>query len=224
MKLTLAVACTLVAALMLFPNVAAGTETVYVTDRIGDLGHPMFVRVVDGMIDPASFWPDNSPVGKATYLDVTRAWMTADDTDDSMTAGLEMMSTIPLSGPLPQGVKTVWYLWWFYLDTLAWNADFRLVVSWDGEISFAYLTDTSNHEATLFPSWTIDSYDISGNVVTAEVDRALISGTVAWFFEVVVWNANPVDPEEQMPAAGWYAVDMTDSPADTLLPWWPLPS
>lgn len=223
MKVTLAVACTLVAALMLTPSASAGTRTVQVSDRSGDLGHPVFVRVVDGMINPANFWSGNSPVGQATYLDVLTAWMTASSKADTYTAGMEVSSPVPATGPLPSGVTAVWWVWWFYLDTLAWAADYRLVVSWDGSNSYAYLTNASAHAGAPFQYSMVGTYQIKETVVTATIDQALVWNAVAWFFEVIVWNADPAAPFEWLPGGGWYAADMTDSPADTMLPWWPLP-
>lgn len=223
MKVALAGASTLVIALMMAMPVSAGAKTVLVTDRSGDLGHPLFVRVVDGMINPADFWNDNSPVGKATYLDVLRAWMTADMKADTYAAGMTVASSIPTTGPLPDGIVEIWWVWWFYLDTESWPADYRLVVSWDGTSSYAYLMNASTHSGDTYPFTMICSYEISDVTVTASVDQALVWSSVAWFYEVIVWNAKPVGTSDKMPGGGWYAADMTDSPADTLLPWWPLP-
>ncbi|OGD47993.1 hypothetical protein A3K69_06515 [Candidatus Bathyarchaeota archaeon RBG_16_57_9] len=213
----------LVVGLMLVPNVSAGSRTVCFTDREGDLGHPVFIWVVDGMINPANFWSDNSPVGQAAYLDSLKAWMTLNTKEDTITAGVEVCSPIPESGPLPSGVTAVWWVWFIYYDTESWPADVRLIVSWDGENTYAALTEASDHGNTPFPNTMIDSYQIEEKVVSVTFDRTLVSGAVAWFNEVIVWNGNPVAPDDKMPGGGWFAADMTDYPADTMLPWWPMP-
>lgn len=201
---------------LLFVQPASGQQGSMVTfeDRPGDLGHPAYAEV-DGVMEPTAYWPATSPVGQAGYLDMLGGFMSMED--GIVTVELTLADEWTEDSVLPEGVKAVWWTWFLYDDMAVFTAPYAIHVCWDGsEISGTLLVRGDD------PVKPLESFEVSGDVVRAEFQRALVEDAVAWFAESICWNhCSPgTDDQGYMPSAGWYPADITDGP---FLPFLPVP-
>ena len=202
-----------VAALLMAQPALAAKSTVYVTDRVGDTNHLVW-----------NTWPDNSFMAEADYLDATAAWMTLKD--EKLTAGIEVVAPIYVEDGLPHGVKTIWYTWYFYVETGpgVYDADYALEVSWDGDTFYSFVAGpyADNQYPVIAYLQNIRVHD---NVVEVTLDAGLLPGVTAWFFEVIVLMITPEDEAYLDPTKWyWYFYDVADwDPDETYLPWSPMP-
>jgi hypothetical protein len=156
MKVTLAVASTLVIALIVAMPASAGTVTMKVADGTGDVGRNSWAHV-------------NDPVAKTGYFDMVSTWLS--QKGKTYTFGMELASLLPEEGsPLPVPIKTAeWLLW---IDSYPWSAPlYTLSLYYDGSSYSAILLDVSTMVTTPLP-FTIDgtkfqvdlSQDLVGNL------------------------------------------------------------
>ncbi|HEX7392824.1 MAG TPA: hypothetical protein VF374_07750 [Thermoplasmata archaeon] len=217
MKATLAVMSILIATLMLAMPLSSASNTVYVTDREGDLGKTWYT--VSG--DPVSWWSGDSPISNAGYLDILAGWITVKNKQVQM--GVLVKDPIAAGTLLPDGVKEVRWAWYFYVEPTHWYADYYAFIAWDG-IGFTAAIKDITGLAEPFPVIYLnsDSIAVEGNVLTLTVDSSILPGVNWWFFESQVYkNLWPLEGWARY--GGWHAPDLTDGPNDTMLPWWPMP-
>lgn len=211
-------ASALTALLFAVPVSGQSVSVVCFSDRLGDLGHPMYELNDDGQWDPVAFWPDTSPVGDAGYLDILQGEMSLDDSG-VLTATLIVAEPVTDQTVLPNSVTEVWWTWFFYLDTSYFPQDFSVHVCW-AEDSLECLMLQRGEEA---PLGSAISYSVTGTQITVVFDPDLIGGSVAWFAESICWMKDDPHPElGALPTGGWYAADITDGYGPDL-PWQPMP-
>lgn len=209
----------LIALLFAQPGSVA-TDMVYVTDEIGGLGHG---GVVDGG-EMAIIWPDNTQLADADYLDITAGWLALDG--EKLTAGMEVLSEIPVEDGLPTGVKAIWYTWFLYVETGPdhFQADYRLHICWDGFSFYAFIADMRDFSNPPYEVTYLEDLMIEGNVMEVELSIDLLPDVTAWFFESVVWMKLPVDDDSMGMGWYWYCADITNWDTEvSMLPWLPMP-
>lgn len=191
---------------------SADTEGVSFTDVEGDLGHPAY----DENMVPSSYWPATSPVGSSGYLDMLGGWIDVDD-EGIITAALAIAYPLTGESVLPEGVKAVWWTWFFSKDTSVFSADYAVHVCWDGSAFGAFVLVRGLED----PVRPVISFLASGNSVAVEFDGDLVVDSVGWFAESICWNhSTPHTDQGYMPSGGWFAADITDGP---FLPWLAMP-
>lgn len=231
MRIILAVASTIVVALMLSTTVSAGGKTVSFTDRQGDLGKPWYPGYDYGnhlFGDPQTWWSGNSPIANAGYLDMLSGWVTVKS--GTITVGLTVNSSLPAEGNLPNGITEVRWLWAFYSDNDVLNmvtpntASYGVNILWDDNGFSAVLVDRTSGSPP-FALTYLDTFAIDGNILTVTMSSKSIPGAVAWFCGILVMYGSPW-PLDQRPSVGaWGGPDLTDlqGPLSTYWPWQPMP-
>jgi len=211
-----------VAALLMALPAMAAKSTVYVTDRVGDTGH----CGVDEDGEIWTPWYGKNDMAEADYLDVTAAWMTL--RDEKLTAGIEVVAPIYVEDGLPNGVKVIWYTWFFYVETGPgiWFEDYGLHVCWDGETFYAFVADRTDWWNEPYQITYLMNLRVDGNVIEVDLDASLLPDVTAWFFESIVWLVTPEDDGIMSQTCWyWYCYDITDwDPDESDLPWLPMPS
>ncbi len=205
----------LIALLFVQPVSGQPGNVVTFEDEPDDLGHPAYFEV-DGFIEPVAYWPTTSPVGQTGYLDMLGGWMSVED--GIMKAELTLADEWTAGSALPEGVKAVWWTWFFSRDTSLFEAPYAIHVCWDGSAIEGILLVRGDD-----PVRHLESFEVSGNVVRVEFDPEYVDDAVGWFAESICWNHCSPETDDQgfMPSAGWFAADITDGP---MLPWLPMPS
>jgi len=228
-RAAMAVVSTLVAALMICTVASAVPSTVVFEDPLGDIGPDPFYNLPS---DPVSQSTMSSRICQATYLDIVKGWVTEKNPREFI-MGLELAGPVDEGLELPPGATGVLWVWYFYGE-LEYYADCVAVVSWDGEGFRAYFKDKSEMGVLPYPYWEMD-FEPSGSVVElkvtseqAEVMELLMSMNW-WFAETKIWFTSLVEPYDDwaLPPniGGWFPVDINDwDPAETELPWLPMPS
>lgn len=227
-NVAIAVASTLVAALMMCTPASAASSTVSFVDPLGDIGPNPFYNLPS---DPNDQPTTASPICQATYLDLVQGWVTAKN-EKSITLGFELAGVVDESIVMPPGATGVLWVWYFYQD-IEYYADCMAVVSWDGVEFQAYLKDRTEMGAVPYPYWELE-FESAGAVVELTIDSgqaealALLLGMNWWFAETKVWFSPLIEPYEDwaLPPnyGGWFPVDINDwDPAVTALPWLPMP-
>lgn len=202
-----------VAALLMAQPTVAAKSTVYVTDRVDDMCHFLWFP-----------WQAvNFPLEDYDYLDATASWMTLKD--EKLTAGIEVVGPIFAEDGLPQGVKRIWYTWYFNVAVEPEVHFYGLHVSWDGDTFYAFIADgdpATPHQYNVITY--LQNFRVQDNVVEVDLDAGLLSAATGWFFEVVIWMIVPEDDYYMDPAKWyWYCIDLTDGDL-AYLPWQPMPS
>jgi hypothetical protein len=230
MKVALAVASTLVAALMILPNASAGSSTVSFADPVGDIGPDKWYSLPTDPNDPSA---TSTPICQATYLDMVSGWVTTKD-GKSVTFGFELAGTVDESIVLPPGATGVLWVWYMYTASEPiYYADLMLVLSWDGEEFQAYLKHRTEMGAVPYPYWEL-AFQPEGSTVQLTIDKAqpealaLALAANWWFAETKVWLSQLIEPFEDwaLPPnyGGWAPVDINDwDPAVSSLPFLPMP-
>jgi len=229
-KVILAVACTIVAALMLATPVSAG-KTVSFTDREGDLGKFWWPAYDFGnhlFGDPMSWWQGESPIANAGYLDLLSGWVSVKRGE--VTMGLEVASPLTDDSKLPNGVAEVRWVWFFYLDSeiLAMTGSnyitYGVYILWDGADFTAALVDRSSGSPPFVVTY-LDDFSVEGTVLTVTMRLSSMPGVVAWFSGSQIYQGSPW-PLDQWPSMSAYgAMDYTDmqGPLSTYFAWQPMP-
>jgi hypothetical protein len=217
MKVASTIASTIVTLLMLAVSVSAGGNTVSFTDRQGDLGKTWYG--MDG--DPVSCWSGDSPMSGAGYLDIRSGWVAVKG--DVLTMGLVVDSPLTADSALPDGVSQVRWVWFFYLNTEHFWADYGVFILWDGVQFSASLMDRTSGSPP-FAVAALDTFTIDGQILTVTMSMAKMPGVVVWFSETMVMHGSPW-PLDQWPSSGaWHAPDLTDWIDLSMdLPWLPMP-
>lgn len=214
-RLAVALVSVFIAVLFVQPASAQTADIVYFSDKPGDLGHPVYDDST-GLLEPAAYWPDASPVGSAGYLDMTGGWMSIDE-DGKVSASLTVASPWTSETVLPNGVKAVWWTWFLYKGTDYFEADYAVHFCWDGSTFEGVVLLRGQAD----PMGSVSSCSITGDQVLVEFDVDLVPGAVAWFAESICWNnGNPHTDDGYMPSGSWFAADISDGP---FLPWLPMP-
>jgi hypothetical protein len=211
-----AVAIVSVLTALLFVQPASGQPGSVVTfeDKPDDLGHPVYTEV-DGLAEPARYWPATTPVYQAGYLDLLGGSLSIDD--GVITGELVLAEEWATGSILPDGVKAVWWTWFFGKDTSTFWADYAIHVCWDGSAVVGILLVRGDD-----PVRPLESFEVSGNTVRVEFQCAFVEEAVGWFAESICWNYHTPETDDQgyMPSGGWFAADITDGPIG---PWLPMP-
>lgn len=210
----IAVMSALIALLFVQPVSGQSSDPVEFVDKPDDLGHPVYSEV-DGLLEPASYWPATSPVGQTGYLDMLGGFMSVED--GVMTAELKLAVAWTSESVLPEGVKAVWWTWFFSRDTSVFEAHYAIHVRWDGSALDGILLVRGDD-----PERQLTSFEVKGDVVHVEFNSAYIDDAVGWFAESICWNHGTPETDDQgyTPSGGWFAADITDGP---MLPWLPIP-
>jgi len=218
-KVTLAVASTLVIALMVAtPASASGggkSNSMYVVDREGDLGKILYTDYQGSHLlgDPISWWSGESPISNAGYLDMVMAWIVVDR--KTVTLGMQMASPISDESTLPHGIKAVQWSWIFSPAPAEFIFDYEVCVWWDGLEFTAYLSDMTAYPFTVTP---LDSFDVSGDTLTVQVSAAILQNQIGWMFETnAYWQ--PPQPSTGERGMGWHSPDCPDYFGN--YDWWP---
>jgi hypothetical protein len=231
MKVILAVASTIVTALMLSTTASAGGNTVSFTDRQGDLGKPWYPGYDYGnhlFGDPQTWWSGNSPIANAGYLDMLSGWVSVKGNE--ITMGLEVASPLTDDSKLPNGAAEVRWAWFFYLNSevLAMSrpnsVTYGVYILWDGADFTAAMVDRSSGSPPFVVTY-LDDIKVEGTVLTATVGMDSMPGVVAWFSCTQVMYGSPW-PLDQLPSmAAWGVPDFTDlqGPLSTYWPWQAMP-
>lgn len=217
MKVALAIASTLVAALMVATSGSAG-NTVTFTDRQGDLGKTWYGA--DG--NPVSWWSGDSPISCTGYLDIRSGWVTVKS--GLITMGMVVDSPITADSALPDGVTQVRWVWFFYVNCDHFWADYGVFILWNGGQQFnAALMDRTSGSPP-FSVTSLEAFIVDGNMLTVTMSLSKMPGAVTWFSETMVMHGSPW-PLDQWPSPGaWHAPDLTDyTDLSKDLPWLLMP-
>lgn len=216
MKVALAVASTLVAALMVVQvvsmSVCARPTSMYVVDREGDLGKIFYVNYQQGSHppgDPYSWWSGESPIGNAGYLDIVMGWMVVDR--KTLTLGMQVASPITGETSLPEGIKAVQWSWFFTPTPTEWYWKWEVLIFWNGLDTSAFLVD---REALPYVVTPLGSFAVSGTMLTVQVDAAILKNQVGWFFETTAYQKPWTPLTGDRPMGGWGSPDVTDLSGD----------
>lgn len=204
----------LIALLFVQPVSGQSTEYVEFDDKADDLGHPAYSEV-DGSLEPTSYWPATSPVGGTGYLDLRGGFLSVED--GTIIGELWLEEEWTTDSVLPEGVKAVWWTWFFSRDTSLFEASYAIHVCWDGSAILGTLLVRGDD-----PARPLTSCDVNGHIVRVEFDSAHVEDAVGWFAESICWNHCTPETDDQgyMPSGGWFAADITDGP---MLPWLSMP-
>jgi len=220
MKVALAVATTLVIALMMaMPVSASGSEksnSMYVVDREGDLGKFFYTDYQGSHLigDPLSWWSGESPISNAGYVDMVMGWIVVDH--KTVTLGMQVASPISDDSKLPQGVKAVQWSWFFTPAPTEWYWAYEVLIFWDGLEFTAFQIDRSTSPHTITP---LNSFEISGDTLTVQVSAAILQDQVGWFFETTAYENPPGPVTGVRSTGGWGSPDCPDY-FDNYY-WWP---
>ncbi len=218
----------IVVGVMIAMPVSAGTKTVAVADRDGDLGKTIICggQGSHEWGDMLSYWSGDSPLANAGYLDMLSGWVSIKGSTVSM--GMTIASPIPVSDNLPDGVKEVRWAWLFWntIDTTTSsnNAPYGVYVIWNGNGLSAVLVDRSSGTAP-FGLTYLDSLVVDGNTLSVSIDLCGLAGAFAWFAETQAWNSYPSPIDQPFPWASWVLTDITDYQGSLAVywPWQPMP-
>jgi hypothetical protein len=214
-KIAVAILSLVVVCLMLVPSGAsAGTRTIVVEDRMGDLlGGNIDWDACEGTV----FWQENTPVAQVGYFDITSFWLS--EKGKMFTFGMEVAGPLPKEGSaLPTGFHGLKWLMW--IDPEPWNLKYNPIMSlytiqlvYDGSAYAAELKDYATGEvlATL-------PYSIGGSRLEMQFSAASIGNLESFWFipcTVVQWS--------QIPGAGYWDLDTTDPGAVPGQVWWDIP-
>lgn len=201
MKAIAAALSILIAVLMLAQPVLAGetSNKLTIPDVQGDLKKQYFVAMALGLygntgnLGPS--WPDNSPIGKAGYLDVREATIEKLD-DGTFEVTMTMWCTDLLAElTLTPGTKRIAYVPVFDTD-LDGYFDYHIAVAYEGSTPF--------HAG---------DFDFASSITGAKItmwfdeDRIGNPSSLGFAYIVVVWWA----PPSINPWGGCWNVDIRDS-------------
>lgn len=221
MKVALAVASTLVIAVMMAMPVSAAdggkSHSMFVADRVGDLGKFFYLDSQGSHLagDPISWWSGNSPISNAGLLDMTMFWVIADK--NTLTLGMQLASPISADSVLPNGICAVQWSWFFTSAPTAWTWDWEVFVLWDGLGFTAYQVDRMPSPRVVT---TLDSFVVSGHTLTVQVDAVILENQVAWFAETTAYEKTPVPLSGSRSTGGWGSPDCPDYVGGDWA-WWP---
>lgn len=220
MKVALAVASTLVIALMMaMPASASGggqSKSTYVVDREGDLGKFFYTDYQGSHLlgDPLSWWSGESPISNAGYIDMVMGWIVVDR--KTVTLGMQVASPISDESTLPHGIKAVQWSWFFTPAPTEWYWAYEVLIFWDGLEFTAFQIDRSTSPFTVTP---LDSFEVSGDTLTVQVSAAILRDQVGWFFETTAYENPPGPVTGERSMGGWGSPDCPDYFGN--YDWWP---
>ena len=220
MKVALAVASTLVIALMVAMPMSASSSgksnSMYVVDRGGDLGKFFYTDYQGSHLlgDPLSWWSGESPISNAGYLDMIMGWIIIDR--KTVTLGMQLASPISDESTLPQGIKAVQWSWFFTPAPTEWYWAYESLIFWDGLELSAFQIDRSTSPFTATP---LDSFEVSGDTLTVQVSAEILQDQVGWFFETTAYENPPGPVTGVRSTGGWGSPDCPDYSRNYY--WWP---
>lgn len=204
---------------MLVPSgVSAGSNTVYFTDRQGDLGKTWYTAGQGSHLfgDPLSWYSGNCPVSNAGYLDMLSGWVSVKSGD--VTMGLTVDSPLTTDSKLPEGVTEARWVWLFFETTEHLTPDYLVYILWDGTDFSATLVDKTNGPPP-FAVTSLNSFIVDGQVLTVTMSLASIPGVVAWYSQTEIMHGSPWPLDQLASSGAWQAPDITDF--GTLMTYWP---
>ncbi|MCJ7464852.1 MAG: hypothetical protein MUO81_08960 [Thermoplasmata archaeon] len=226
-KVVVALLSAIVVGLMLVPSVSAGSKTVMVYDRQGDLGTAMISggQGSHEWGDPLGWWSGESPIANAGYLDMLSEWVSVKG--GTVTMGMTVASPVPTDGKLPEGVVEALWGWFFYQSIDVYyggsSAPYAVYIVWDGADFSAVLVDRTSGTPPF--DLTYLDFAVEGNVLTVTTSLASIAGAIAWFSETIILHGNPYPLDGVPHFGGWISTDLTDyqGPLAIYWPWQPMP-
>lgn len=214
----MALLCVLVAGLMLVPGaVSAGTTTISASDKTGDLGPKFDARTAETVL----YWPDNMPLTRVGYFDMTSWSFSYSSKDKTYTFGMELAAPLPSEGShLPTGFKEVKWLVW--IDMGAWNPKYAPTVGsyytvqlvYDGSEYFAELREGAGWG----PLVVALPFEVNGAHLEIQFSAASIGNLKSFWImpcTVVLWSLQPY--------SGYWDLDSTDPGAAPGQVWWDVP-
>jgi len=214
-KTAIVTALSFMVALMLIHPVSAGSRSLVVQDREGDLGCG---NVNWDTCEFTVAWPDNTPVASVGYFDILSFSLT--QKAKMYTFGMEVAAPLPDEGSaLPNGFKRVQWLLW--IDAEPWNLKynptaetlFTILLSYDG----SGYTATLRAGLSMGPVVATLPYEIDGAKLQIEFSAASIGSLQSFWImpcTVVEWS---------VPHAGFWDLDSTDPGAVPGQVWWDIP-
>jgi hypothetical protein len=203
----------IVVGMMLATPVSAGTVTIRVTDRQGDIG-----KLADYVTcDLKNGWGDNAPIVKAGYFDMLSYWLSYSSKDKAYSFGMELAASLPTEGsPLPPGMKSVCWLMW--IDPEPWNPAYGYNAPWLYAIALTY--DGATYGAVLMETgYNVVgslSFEVAGSAFEVQFSATSIGHLSSfWWFPcpMTVWS----------PSGMVWDVDGPDPGAAPGQVWWDIP-
>jgi hypothetical protein len=204
-----------VALMMLAQPVSAGTVTLTVMDRPGDLG----TKIVWETGDIVNTWPDTTSLTKVGYFDILSFSLSHSSKAKTYTFGMELASDLPEPGSaLPTGFKFVEWLMW--IDPEPWNMKYNNILSLY-TIQLTYDGSKYNAELKDYPTGVVLAtlpFNVDGSTLQLQFSAASIGNLGSFWFmpcTVVQWSVAP--------GAGYWDLDSTDPGAAPGQVWWDIP-
>jgi len=199
----------IVVGLMLAMPVSAETETIVVSDRIGDLG----VMWDFTTCEPRSLWGHGTPVVSAGYFDISS--FSLSQKGKTYTFGMELAADLPREGDaLPAGIYLACWVAW--IDPEPYNAKYNpvdsyytVLLTYDGLKYAAELQDYVTGEVIASLPVCID-----GSKFQMQFSASSIGNLESfWWYpaSAMFWGAV------------WDCVDRADSGAVPGQVWWDIP-
>ena len=220
MKVVVAAIGALVVGMMLAQSVSVSADgrstSMNVLDREGDLGKFFYTDYQGSHLlgDPLSWWSGESPISNAGYIDMVMGWIDMDR--KTVTLGMKVASPISDESSLPQGIKAVQWSWFFTPAPTEWYWAYEVLIFWDGLGFTAFQIDRSTSPFKVTP---LDSFDVSGDTLTVQVDAAILKNQVGWFSESTAFEKAPMPLSGERSMGGWGSPDCPDYLGSW--EWWP---
>lgn len=200
---------------MLAQPVSAGTLTIKVADKPGDLGPKFDWKTCEVLV----VWPNTTSLTKVLYFDMLSFELSYSTKTKTYTFSMELAGALPEPGSaLPTGFKLAKWLMW--IEPEPWNMKYNnipslyaITLTYDGSDYSAGLTDYSTGAVLANLPFIVD-----GSKLQVQFTAASIGNLASFWFmpcTVVQWSMTP--------GAGYWDLDSTDPGAAPGQVWWDIP-